>query len=160
MPEVNKPIRILAGPNGSGKSTIIKKLRSRYYCGYFVNADEIHYLLGTKRVLNLNAEYGLNVELEEFSWFLANEGRSWIDKAVAEGRPINLTFSENNLLIAKDCRIGVYDAAIAADFVRQKLLAQSNTFTIETVLSHASKIQFLQKAKELGYKTTFILPAP
>jgi predicted ABC-type ATPase len=59
MPEGNKRLRILAGPNGSGKSTIIKKLRSRYYCGYFVNADEIHQIIDTKRVLNLDAEYGL-----------------------------------------------------------------------------------------------------
>lgn len=152
MPEASKRLRVLAGPNGSGKSTVIKKLRSRYYCGYFVNADEIHYLLETKRVLNLNAEYGLNINLDAFSEFLSVEGKSWIDKAYSETRPVNLTFSDNNLLIAKDNTIGKYDAAIAADFVRNQLLAQNNTFTFETVLSHPSKIQFLQKAKDLGYK--------
>jgi predicted ABC-type ATPase len=36
MPERSKRLRILAGPNGSGKSTIVKKIRSSYYCGYFV----------------------------------------------------------------------------------------------------------------------------
>ena len=152
MPEGSKRLRVLAGPNGSGKSTVIKKLRSRYYCGYFVNADEIDSLLDTKRVLNLNAEYGLNVHLDAFSEFLSGEGKSWMDKAYSEGLPVNLIFYENNLLIAKNNAIGKYDAAIAADFVRHQLLAQNNTFTFETVLSHTSKIQFLQKARDFGYK--------
>ncbi|HEV2481544.1 MAG TPA: hypothetical protein VGS79_17860 [Puia sp.] len=152
MPEISKRLRILAGPNGSGKSTIIKKLRSQYYCGYFVNADEIHFNLDTKRVLNLNAEYGLNVTLEDYNKYLESEGKSWLNKAYVDKRSVGIRFSENNLLIEKDHSIGKYDAAIAADFVRHQLLTQNSTFTFETVLSHPSKIKFLQKAKEVGYK--------
>jgi predicted ABC-type ATPase len=40
----------------------------------------------------------------------------------------------------------------AADFIRLALLEQSNTFTFETVLSHPSKVSFLQRSKEMGYK--------
>ena len=40
----------------------------------------------------------------------------------------------------------------AADFIRFQLLAQNNTFTFETVLSHPSKLSFLQQARTLGYK--------
>lgn len=81
MPERSKRLRILAGPNGSGKSTIVKKIRSSYYCGFFVNADEIQHILDTKKVLNLNAEYDLNVSLEKFDKYLRQEGKSWLDKA-------------------------------------------------------------------------------
>ena len=44
-----------------------------------------------------------------------------------------------------------YDAALAADFVRYRLLAKGETFTFETVLSHPSKIDFLTQANESGY---------
>jgi len=152
MPERSKRLRILAGPNGSGKSTIVKKIRTNYYCGFFVNADEIQQILDAKKVLNLNAEYGLNVSLETFNQYLSQEGKSWLDKAEIEKSPINLSFSENNLLIANGLFTGKYDAAIAADFVRYQLLIQNDTFTFETVLSHPSKLNFLQQAKELGYK--------
>jgi predicted ABC-type ATPase len=152
MPERSKRLRILAGPNGSGKTTIVKKIRSNYYCGFFVNADEIQDILDNKKVLNLNAEYGLNISPHSFDQYLSHEGKSWLDKANNESSPINLSFSENNLLLADGRLTGKYDAAIAADFVRHQLLMQDNTFTFETVLSHPSKLNFLRQAKELGYK--------
>lgn len=81
MSERSKRLRILAGPNGSGKSTIVKKIRSCYYCGFFVNADEIQQTLDAKKVLNLNAEYGLTVPLETYHHYLLHEGKSWLEKA-------------------------------------------------------------------------------
>ena len=41
MPERNKRLRVIAGPNGSGKSTVIQTIKSNYYCGPYVNADDI-----------------------------------------------------------------------------------------------------------------------
>jgi predicted ABC-type ATPase len=152
MSERSKRLRILAGPNGSGKSTIVKKIRSSYYCGFFVNADEIQQTLDAKKVLNLNAEYGLTIPSETYHRYLLHEGKSWLEKAEAEKSPINISFSENNLLIGNSHPTGKYDAAIAADFIRFQLLLQNNTFTFETVLSHSSKINFLRQAKEHGYK--------
>ena len=152
MPERSKRLRILAGPNGSGKSTIVKKIMNSYYCCFFVNADEIQQTLDAKKVLNLNAEYGLEVSLKIFNQYLLREGKSWLEKAKNENSPINISFSENNLLIANGLPTGIYDAAIAADFIRFQLLAQNNTFTFETVLSHPSKLDFLQQARTLGYK--------
>lgn len=152
MPERSKRLRIFAGPNGSGKSTIVKKIRSSYYCGYFVNADEIQQILDSKKVLNLNAEYGLEVSLDTYKQYLLQEGKSWLEKASNEKSPINISFSENNLLIPLEQSTGKYDAAIAADFIRFQLLNQNNTFTFETVLSHPSKLDFLQQATTIGYK--------
>src|SRR5882724_4989448 len=118
MPGKNKRLRILAGPNGSGKSTIVKKIRSNYYCGYFVNADEIQLALDAKKVLNLSAEYGLETSLADFEWYLRRNGRSWLEKAEKEASPVNLSLVENNLIIKDGFDTGRYDAAIAADFIR------------------------------------------
>jgi predicted ABC-type ATPase len=152
MPERSRRLRILAGPNGSGKSTIVKKIRSSYYCGYFVNADEIQVILDEKKVLNLNSNYGLEVHQESFEKYLSSEGKSWQEKAVKENTPINVYFSDNNIVIKAGRGTAIYDAAIVADFIRLELLAQNNTFTFETVLSHPSKLDFLRNARQRGYK--------
>ncbi|HWK05090.1 MAG TPA: hypothetical protein VNS58_15725 [Puia sp.] len=150
MPERSKRLRILAGPNGSGKSTIVKKITSSYYCGFFVNADEIQKAFDEKRVLNLSAGYGLEVLSGSFEKYLSEEGKSWLEKADNEKSPINIVFSENNLILREGSATGKYDAAIAADFIRFQLLLQNNTFTFETVLSHPSKLNFLQFAISLA----------
>lgn len=152
MPDTSKRLRIIAGPNGSGKSTIVRKIRSKYYCGYFVNADEIQSALETKKVLNLNAEFGLNLTREPFDQYLREEGQSWLNKANIENSPVYLAFSNNNLVVVGGVSPGRYDAAIAADFIRFQLLKQGDTFTFETVLSHDSKLGFMQFAKGLGFK--------
>lgn len=152
MPERSKRLRILAGPNGSGKSTLVQKIRNGYYCGQFVNADEIQQMLDEKRVLNLNSNYGLDGNKDSFEKYLNEEGRSWIEKANKEKSSINIFYSDNNIVIKDGLTPGVYDAAITADFIRFALLEQNNTFTFETVLSHSSKLNFLMQAKALGYK--------
>jgi predicted ABC-type ATPase len=152
MPERSKRLRILAGPNGSGKSTIVKKIKSSYYCGYFVNADEIQLILDDKKVLNLSSNYGLEVHPENFEKYLSSEGKSWQEKAAKENTPINIYFSDNNIVVKEGQSTAFYDAAIVADFIRLELLAQNNTFTFETVLSHPSKLDFLKNASQRGYK--------
>jgi predicted ABC-type ATPase len=152
MPGKSRRLRIMAGPNGSGKSTIVKRIRSTYYCGPYVNADEIQQAFDIKKVLNLNAEYGLEVSGEAFEIYLQHEGASWLAKANQDKTPIHLSFTENNFVVGSDIKIGRYDAAIAADFIRHELLKTEQTFTFETVLSHSSKLGFLQQARQMGYK--------
>lgn len=152
MPIQSKRLRILAGPNGSGKSTVVKKITSTYYCGPYVNADEIQDALNQKKVLNLSAGYGLTASAEKFEQYLQEEGKSWLAKARSEDATVRLRFSENNLIVPADEAAGSYDAAIAADFIRHRLLAHDSTFTFETVLSHPSKLAFMMDAKALGFK--------
>lgn len=50
---------------------------------------------------------------------------------------------------------GPYDSYLAAslaDAVRQELMEEGQTFTFETVMSHPSKIDFMRKARERGYR--------
>lgn len=152
MPERSKRLRVLAGPNGSGKSTVVQQVRSNYYCGPYVNADEIQQTLNQKRILNLSSNYGLETKEESFQRYLTIEGASWTEKANKEKSAINLHYEDNNLLVKEGQTAGPYDAAIAADFIRFNLLANNVTFTFETVLSHPSKLNFLQQAKIAGYK--------
>jgi predicted ABC-type ATPase len=46
-----------------------------------------------------------------------------------------------------------YWASVAGDFLRQELLKQRASFTIETVMSHRSKVDFLTEAQQMGYRT-------
>lgn len=39
---------MFAGPNGSGKSTFIKAIQQECSIGFYINADDIEYLLKTK----------------------------------------------------------------------------------------------------------------
>lgn len=45
-----------------------------------------------------------------------------------------------------------YLAADLAEFIRQQLLANDISFTYETVMSHESKLVFIQQAKEKNYR--------
>ena len=53
---------------------------------------------------------------------------------------------------ANNTAIHSYLAADLAEFIRQQLVANGISFTYETVMSHKSKIDFLQTAKEQGYR--------
>jgi predicted ABC-type ATPase len=51
-----------------------------------------------------------------------------------------------------DALIDSYLAADLAEFIRQQLLLNDISFTYETVMSHESKVAFLQQAKEKGFR--------
>ena len=140
----------MAGPNGSGKSTVLQEVRKKFYSGPFVNADEIEKSLVEKGLINLPSIYDLETTDQSFSNFLAGSGKSWAEKAAKEASSINIE-SKNGILIVKE-KPSPYDAALAADFIRQVLLAKGETFTFETVLSHPSKVELLKQSQEAGYK--------
>ena len=45
-----------------------------------------------------------------------------------------------------------YEAALAVEFLKDRLLSQGELFTFETVMSHPSKLDFVKAAQQLGYK--------
>ncbi|MEE9338254.1 MAG: AAA family ATPase [Methylococcaceae bacterium] len=49
-----------------------------------------------------------------------------------------------------------YEAAKIAETMRMQLLQQGRTFCFETVFSHPSKIDFVAKAKALGYEIVLV----
>ncbi|MEY2828459.1 MAG: hypothetical protein RIQ33_317 [Bacteroidota bacterium] len=141
-------MRVFAGPNGSGKTTIIKKLQSEIPFGVYVNADDIQKQLEESNVLLFDTyqisvtENNLQAFFKEsnFSPHKRNEFDLWQ----------KLKVIENVLHI--EAKVDSYLAADIAEFIRQKLLANEISFTFETVMSHASKIDFMQDAQKNGYR--------
>ncbi len=150
MPEKVKRLRIVAGPNGSGKSTIIERLRKNFDCGVYLNTDDIEKILRDKGLLRLS-DYLINSNQADYQIFLKKENvQTLISKAEAAGFPINIRF-DTNLLITKESTHS-YEAAIAVEFLKDRLLAQGELFTFETVMSHPSKLDFVKLAQQLEYK--------
>lgn len=140
----------MAGPNGSGKSTVLREVRNNFYSGPFVNADEIEKSFRERGVVNITADYSIHTSTSEFAKYMASFGGSWKQKAAGSETAISLRCEDSILLCSEQPT--PYDAAVAADFIRHQLLEQNKTFTFETVMSHTSKIEFLQTAKAQGYK--------
>ena len=78
------------------------------------------------------------------SKFLQSEGFS----KAAE----SLSFEEGRLCFPSGV-VNSYFASVLTDFLRRKLLQAGKTFTFETVMSHLSKVEFLQQAQQIGYRT-------
>lgn len=146
-----KRMRVFAGPNGSGKTTIFKGLLAdnKVNLGVYVNADEIE-----KELASLNGQlsfnqFNLNITENELRDFFSVS----VFSPVKRGDP-NLwkkLHVQNNVLTSS-AKIDSYVAADLAEFIRQKLLSSGLSFTYETVMSHESKIDFLKKAIQEGYR--------
>ena len=141
-------MRVFAGPNGSGKTTMVKSLQAEIPFGVYVNADDIESLLKESKVLLFNA-YQLVVTQSQLQLFFKesmfapikrNEPYLWTKLSVAEN------------VLHINTKVDSYLAADLAEFIRQQLLANDISFTYETVMSHESKIDFLQQATEKGYR--------
>ncbi|MFI5136650.1 MAG: hypothetical protein ACHQIM_02405 [Sphingobacteriales bacterium] len=122
MPEKVKRLRIVAGPNGSGKSTIIERLRRNFDCGVYLNTDDIEKILKDKGLLRLS-DYFIESDTEDYQQFLKKDNiQSLIAKAESNGFPIHLRY-DTNLLIT-DGPTHSYEAAIATEFLKDRLLEQ------------------------------------
>ena len=145
---VAKRMRVFAGPNGSGKTTIINSLRSEIGFGVYVNADDIESMIRESKVLLFNT-YQLEITEQQLQDFFKvstfaptkrNESDLWT----------KLQVTENVLHV--NTSIDSYLAADVAEFIRQQLLANDISFTYETVMSHESKLAFLQQAKAQDFR--------
>ncbi|MCZ8169185.1 AAA family ATPase [Flavobacterium sp.] len=138
-------MRVFAGPNGSGKTTIVKNLMSEVPFGIYVNADDIEKIMHQTKVLLFDS-YNLKVQQEELQTFFRNSTFA----PVKRNEPNlweKLTVKDN--LLHTTAEIDSYLAADIAEFIRQRLLHDGQSFTYETVMSHEGKIDFLKRAQEL-----------
>lgn len=139
---------MFAGPNGSGKSTLIDEIRKNYDIGYYINADIIESDLNDKGYLvcsHFSSAILTQQMWEEFKSLYKEDTR--FDPSVFD--TIKIT---DNILTVEN-KLNSYTAALIAEFFRISLIDSSSSFSFETVMSHPSKIEFLQKAKENGFKT-------
>jgi predicted ABC-type ATPase len=139
---------MFAGPNGSGKSTL-KTVLPKELLGVYLNPDEIEQEIRRQGFLEFSV-YGVTTTENEVlaffrdSSFLISEGF---------GETVKEIGFVNGRLDFRKVEVNSYFASVAGDFLRNKLLEQKTSFTFETVMSHHSKVEFLEQAQREGYRT-------
>lgn len=141
-------LRMFAGPNGSGKSTFKSMIRKELL-GIYVNPDEIEKEMKDFGFLDL-AAYSVSTEQEEILSFFKKS--SLLERAECLEETHSLRFNDDKLIF-HEVGVNAYFASVAADFIRQKLMQASKSFTLETVMSFPDKVELLQKAQSRGYRT-------
>jgi len=146
-----KRLRIFAGPNGSGKSTILQIVKEQNVnLGIYVNADNIKKELDLQYFLDFT-NYSLTLNIEHLKSVLQQS--SFYDLKTSNELIESLTESNNRLYIEGKATIDNIFPSFIADYIRNLLLSNCDKFTFETVMSHPSKLEFIQKAKVLGYRS-------
>lgn len=140
---------MFAGPNGSGKSTLKAVLRPELL-GVYVNPDDIEReIRGSGGRLDLRP-YGIEISQDTFRQFVSTS--TLLASAGLLGEASSLR-AEGQVLDFSSVTVNSYYASVAADFIRQALLARGASFTFETVMSSVDKIDVLCKAQARGYRT-------
>lgn len=153
MPK-NQKLRMFAGPNGGGKTTLAETIHKKYAdIGYFINADKVAQLFSKWTFLDLNQFSPVIITQEELEDFARNFPE--IEKRLNKPFASFSVFIKDGFAIKKDKKLGItdYEAVFLTDFLRNRLLKAKCNFSFETVMSHPSKIDFLQEANEYGFKT-------
>lgn len=146
-----KRMRMFAGPNGSGKSELIRELKSREVpLGPFVNADNIAKQLEESGFIDLYDYKLKNIKQDEWKQAIKSIPEL-ISRIKKIGSPPNITIRENTLVCQAE-NLNSYSTALIADFLRYMLVSQNLSFSFETVMSHNSKVMFLDYVKNKGYK--------
>ena len=150
---MGKRLRILAGPNGSGKSSVYKTLvqKKEFQWGVFVNADEIEKKLREEQYLNLQS-YGV----ENFDWGkFQTDYQSFVELKGGKCGVDNLRYIDKKLFVLDAHLVDSYLASYVATYIRNGLLLLNKKdviFTIETVMSHESKLDFMRAARDHGFR--------
>ena len=141
-------LRMFAGPNGSGKSTFKTMIR-RELLGIYINPDEIEKEINDRGFLDLDT-YQITAAKQEILDFFKQS--HLLEKADCLDEAQFLRFNDNQLSF-HDVGGNAYFASVAADFIRQKLIEHSKSFTFETVMSFPDKVEQLRIAQSRGYRT-------
>lgn len=146
----HKRLRIFAGPNGSGKSTITKVVLDHVHLGVYVNADELKVILQRKGRLDFSA-YRVNLDHE---WFIAKFRKSSLASKIddVEMTLSCISFDGNQIILKEGYEVEDYFVSYITSYIWEELLKTSNKFTVETVMSHPSKLDFMRQAQEAGFK--------
>lgn len=141
-------LRMFAGPNGSGKSSLKAYLPPRLL-GVYLNADDIEHSVRLQGWIDLDA-FGIVASEQDIRLFFAqsrlvkNQG---IEECVERLRYVDGKLDFGGI------SMNSYWASVLVDYLRHRLLEQKISFTFETVMSHASKVEFLLAARIAGYRT-------
>jgi predicted ABC-type ATPase len=141
-------VRMFAGPNGSGKSTLARSW-SEAEIGIFLNADEVEKELNNKGFLRFD---NFEIQVDESDW-LAFISNSKLAQRLKNFPEVSHVKVKGNLFIVKGVESNSYFSALVIEFIRMQLLKTGQSFAFETVMSHSSKVEFLDLCKKSNYAT-------
>jgi predicted ABC-type ATPase len=146
--------RMFAGPNGSGKTTFYESIRNAKLINteIYISADRIEEALKEKGKFNFNP-YHIKISDLEFNKYIVNSGL-YLENKLDETLLENI-YIKSGVLYIQNTLINSYHASFVANYLVEKLLQNKKSFCFETVMSHPSKLLYLDQAKKLGYKTYF-----
>jgi predicted ABC-type ATPase len=139
---------MFAGPNGSGKSTL-KSYLPPALLGVYLNPDEMESEIRRQTFLDFTA-YDVTTTADAVLTFFQNS--KFLHAAGFGETAKQLTFANPRLEFGA-VAVNSYFASVASDYLRQKLMEQKISFTLETVMSHSSKVELLTQAQAAGYRT-------
>ncbi|WP_437884572.1 zeta toxin family protein [Pseudomonas sp. LRF_L74] len=142
-------LRVFAGPNGSGKSTI-KGIVPGHLIYTYVNADDLEREAKQTGFIDL-APFSIATSQTTLQSFLTQHGLLQKVPQLRE-QVAHIRFIDEKLDLTA-IETNSYHASMIADFIRSSLLERGASFTFETVMSDRSKIEFIRRAKALGYRT-------
>lgn len=117
--------------------------------GIYVNPDDIEKEIRDFDFLDL-AAYSVSTNKEEILSFFKKS--SLLERADCLEDAHSLRFNDDKLIF-HEAGVNAYFASVAADFIRQKLMQSSKSFTFETVMSFPDKVELLEKAQSRVYRT-------
>jgi predicted ABC-type ATPase len=147
-------LRVIAGPNGSGKSSIFKIIKSFKQggkiisTGPFINSDIIEKEFANSRIIKLS-DYGIVSSSPSIvdDYLKISTLKPPYDPSIIQ----KLVRVENNTFILNSDS-SPYLGMVMSDLIREELLKNKTSFTMETVFSHVDKINFMKRAAGSGYK--------
>lgn len=142
-------LRVIAGPNGSGKSSVFPRIQDHVHTGHYLNPDELALRFRQEGVFDM-AHFRIAPTLDALRHYL-HRHRSFVHKAEQAGEPITLHIQGTRLVVEARDHTG-YAAALAAGFLRERLVESRQSFSFESVLSDPSKLREIEVAKEAGYR--------
>jgi predicted ABC-type ATPase len=145
--------RLFGGPNGSGKTFLFEQLKKAGTINteIYVNADRILRDLEKRGNFNFNA-YRIRSSEAEFKNSISNS--SLYDKFRESDFLARLALHRGVLRYnGAKTDLSAYHASFIATYLASKLFETGQSFCFETVMSHESKIFYLDLAKQFKYKS-------
>ncbi len=118
----------------------------RELLGVYINPDDIEKEISDRGFLDLDY-YEVKTEEQEILDFFKRSPLLELADCLEEAQW--LRFNDDKLSF-HDVGVNAYFASVAADFIRQKLIETSKSFTFETVMSFPDKVELLRKAQARG----------
>jgi len=145
---MTKRLRVFGGPNGSGKTTLIEAIKNKFSLGIYINPDDIEKDIKSKGGYFDFTEFNINLNKDKFKRYI--KSNTFYNVSLND-----VNFNQNSIQLKE---INSYIASLLSGFIREELLHRNKSFSFETVMSSKDKVEFLKRAKEIGFKTYLRAP--